>query len=155
VPVQRVIANLESKVRWDPSNGELHGQLARAYSILFASEGYTKEFHMWTTDSVPRMADQVILRDLLNVLELRGTNRPALTESARELNLKNLTCAVTHYGKAIDFGFTNAFVYLGLGWTQQLSGNTNAARDSYRTALKLSINYKQVLFDGDDISVTL
>ncbi len=155
MPVRRVISNLERKLWFRSNNGELHAQLARAYSILFATEGYAQEFHMWITDSDPRMADQVILRNFSNISELRGTNVPALSGRARASNLQTLTNALTHYNKAIELGFTNAFVYLGLGWTQQLAGNTNAARENYRTALKFSVGYKQVLHEGGDVSVTL
>lgn len=130
VPVDRVVANLESQIAGEPKNVTLIVNLARIHAMAYAQK----------TDGIPvaRNGPQNApytehLKE--NVLpEVRATGGDA-KRTAAEIHL---TEALRRYEEALKLSPANPVANLGFAWTLQQAGRTAQAIASYRTTIEKS-----------------
>jgi tetratricopeptide (TPR) repeat protein len=134
VPVDRIVSNLEARLRRHPANAELHHALARAHAIAYArGEASLKLARPRVPGSDSKEPDERQLAHQTSVPEVRadGGADPAARRHLEE--------AVKHYHEATRLDPDNLTAALGYGWSLAQSGDDSDAREQYQAVLREAI----------------
>ncbi len=122
VPTDRLITNLEQKVKDNLKEVQPRYALARVHAIAFAK--LQTDFDVWRKDGLPFFGyqDHGFL--------------PQTTVNAADVNASNhLAKAIENYTQALAVKADHLPSLVGLGWCQQQAGKKSAAIGAYRKAL--------------------
>jgi tetratricopeptide (TPR) repeat protein len=130
VPVDRILANLEARLKKDPADGELHHALARVHSIAYARGDRTlplrRPLFAKDKDEAP------------DERQLAGETAPPEVRAnvgADPAARGHLEQAVAHYREAVRLSPDSLTAAMGYGWTLAESGDDSSAREQYRDVL--------------------
>jgi tetratricopeptide (TPR) repeat protein len=135
VPVDRIVANLEARLREAPADAELHQALARAHAIAYARGNSTLRLSRPPSSKDPKdPPDERQLAAETSAPEVR--NDVAADPAARD----HLDEAVKHYREAVRLAPNSLTAALGYGWTLAQSGDESGAREQYRGVIKAALD---------------
>lgn len=132
VPVDRIVANLEARLRETPADAELHQALARAHAIAYARGDSTLRLSRppFSAEDPKDPPDERQLASQTSAPEVRAD--VAADPAARG----HLDEAVKHYREAVRLYPNSLTAAMGYGWTLAQSGDEAGAREQYRAVLK-------------------
>lgn len=131
VPVDRIVANLEARVRETPADAELHQALARAHAIAYARGNSTLPLSRPPSAKDPK--DQPDERQLASATSAPEVRPDVAADPAARGHLDE---ALKHYREAVRLSPNSLTAALGYGWTLAQSGDESGAREQYRAVLK-------------------
>ena len=130
VPTERLIANLEEKLKAAPKSNELRHTLARVHSIAYA--GSAADFEVSSKDETPYFGPGTSAAFPPSNLNLAAD--AGLKHQARE----HLKKAIEHYRAVTTADTNHLYAALGMAWCLDQAGDKKAALDAYRKALDLA-----------------
>jgi len=131
VPVDRIVANLEARLRETPADAELHQALARAHAIAYARGDSTLRLSRPPSAKDPK--DPPDERQLASETSAPEVRADVAADPAAGGHLDE---AVKHYREAVRLSPNSLTAALGYGWTLAQSGDEPGAREQYRAVLK-------------------
>ena len=148
IPIERLVSNLETRVRANPADGQAFLNLARIHAAAFARKSPTQLACPSTSEPVPAHESQVYVQP--DVVSPADAQQRRLAET-------HLREAVRNYERAIALLPRNAFGWLGYAWTLQQSGRVSDAIRAYRETILLAwpadreANERRVNPDGTSV----
>jgi hypothetical protein len=136
VPADRVLTNLTIRLASKTNDFELLHIIARLHSL-----SYARSANDWVVNVYTKARSRP---DISGLPELEHAGYPPKnvvppTTPARSVAAKtNLEAAIQYYKRAIAANPTNEIVQIGLGWRQIQAGQTNAAKETLRQAVKMA-----------------
>src|SRR5690349_10439997 len=112
VPVDRIVANLEARVRETPADAELHQALARAHAIAYARGNSTLPLSRPPSAKDPK--DQPDERQLASATSAPEVRPDVAADPAARGHLDE---ALKHYREAVRLSPNSLTAALGYGWT--------------------------------------
>ena len=129
VPIDRLVANLESELKSDPSSVQTLINLARLHAMAFALK----------VDEFPAgqlKPDQTELPSYPpGSSQIPPAVRPAASADVAARAAQHLKDAIRHYEAALALAPGNLTARLGHGWVLQQSGDTQGAIKDYRLVI--------------------
>ena len=132
VPVNRIVANLEARLRETPADAELHQALARAHAIAYARGESTLRLSR-PGFSAKDPKDPPDERQLASQTSAPDVRPDVASNPAARGHLDE---ALKHYREAVRLYPNNLTAAMGYGWTLAQSGDEAGAREQYRAVLK-------------------
>lgn len=139
IPVDRVITNLKARLAKNTNDFQLLHNLARLHSL-----SYARAASNWLVD-VP--ANQNGTASNSDLQPFFGSGDPTFpprevapltSETNQVAAKKHLAAAIEFYERCTLLNPTNEIPWIGLGWCQIQAGQTNAAKQTLRAAVKLA-----------------
>ena len=128
VPIGKLIANLEKKVKAKPDDAELLQHLARAHGMAYAKNlAVDDEVEQAKTDKKLWFGYQP---DFVPYAKSKKAGEPAKPDA-----VAHLASAIAVYEKALKIKKDDATLLLGYGWCLEQSGKKAEAIKAYRRAL--------------------
>ena len=129
VPIDRLVANLESELKSDPSSVQTLINLARLHAMAFALK----------VDEFPAGQLKPDQRELPSYppgsSQIPPAVRPAASADVAARAAQHLKDAIRHYEAALALAPGNLTARLGHGWVLQQSGDTQGAIKDYRLVI--------------------
>jgi tetratricopeptide (TPR) repeat protein len=122
IPVERLIRNLENRLRSDRGNADLLTNLARLHAYTFAAK----------RDTALQTRDGLFEPGPFTDLPATHVLAP-LNDKQRAEAVQHLEHAIDRYRQALNVDPTHLIARLGLAWCLEQSGQTSAAVAEYRT----------------------
>src|ERR1041385_1404257 len=129
IPIDRLMTNLEQRLKAEPNDHELNYALARVHCSAYALQTETFDLRYIGVSGFEYFQEV-----LLPPWHIKTPADPAEELSARQ----HLTNAIALYQKAVSLNTNHIPSHLGLAWCLDESGATNAALAAYRKTLKLA-----------------
>jgi hypothetical protein len=139
VPVDRVLSNLTTRLAKNTNDFQLLHNLARLHSL-----SYARAASNWLVEV---QTNQNGLASNSDLQPFFGSGDPGFppsevaplaSETSQVAAKKHLAAATEFYKRCTLVNPTNEIPWIGLGWCQLQAGQTNAAKQTLRAAVKLA-----------------